>query len=224
MCGRPSSMPVAVGNDSPVRVALLDLLMAVMNSVSVWTWAAGGRERGLAWRDGVTARMVAHPAYRPYEELVAAEAAVHGLPPRAPERLLAALPRMRPWPDATAIRHLRVPYAFLTNCSAALADLAGRRSELDPAFTLSAEEAGWYKPDPRAYLAACERFGVPPEEVMFVAGSPYDARGAAAAGLFTRLVDRRPDQGPPGGQVELRATLHEVVDELAGRYRLANRC
>ena len=89
--------------------------MAVMDSLTVWTDAAGGRRRGLEWRDAVTARMMASGSYAPYESLVAEAAA--------------AMP-----PPGT-----------------------------DPAAT------------------------------MFVAGSPYDAAGARAAGLRSTLVVRRPD-------------------------------
>ncbi|MBA3435214.1 MAG: hypothetical protein H0U11_01850 [Chloroflexi bacterium] len=58
-----------------MRGVLFDLLMAVMDSLTVWTDAAGGRRRGLEWRDAVTARMMASGSYAPYESLVAGAAA-----------------------------------------------------------------------------------------------------------------------------------------------------
>jgi 2-haloacid dehalogenase len=175
-----------------VRAVLFDLLMGVMDSLQVWTVAAGDRERGLSWRDTVTARMAAAGHYVPYEELLDDGAAEVGLRRSAVSELLDGWQRMEPWPDAVAVGRLSVPYAFVTNCSKELADGAAERSGLEPAFTLSAEEAGWYKPRAEVYRLACERIGAQPEGIRFVAGAAYDAMGAAAVGLGTVLVARRP--------------------------------
>lgn len=171
---------------------LLDLLMAVMNSMETWAVAAGDERAGLVWRDAVTARMIASERYVPYERLVADEARAAGLPPSAPDRLTEAWLEMRPWPDAAAVNHVSLPYAVVTNCSARLAKEAASRSGLTPLFVLSAEEVGWFKPHPEAYLQACALMGTAPSRTMFVAGAAYDAIGAERAGLRSRLVLRRP--------------------------------
>jgi hypothetical protein len=93
---RADQAPVAI------RGVLLDLLMAVMNSVELWTSAAGDPRRGLAWRDAVTARMAAVGTYVPYEALVGQAAAELGLSIAATQHLLARWPAMEPWPDAQA--------------------------------------------------------------------------------------------------------------------------
>jgi 2-haloalkanoic acid dehalogenase type II len=195
---------------------LLDLLMAVMNSLDVWSGAAGDRARGLAWRDAATRRMSQSGSYVPYEALVADAAADVGLPAAAVPELFARWPTMEPWPDAAALSRLGVPYGFVTNCSAARAREAADRSGLSPAFTLSAEECGWYKPHAAAYQQACRRLGLPPERALFVAGSPYDANGARAAGLATWLVVRRDDQPVPD-DVGVVRSLEEVVEALERR-------
>jgi HAD superfamily hydrolase (TIGR01493 family) len=141
--------------------------------------------------------MVASPAYRPYEGLVAAAARELRLPRSAPAALLDGWADMRPWADAGSIARLGIPYAFVTNCSRDLAAVAADRSRLRPRFVLSAEEAGWYKPDRRIYREACRRLGPAPAATMLVAGSSYDREGAARAGLRSALVMRRPDQRPP---------------------------
>lgn len=197
-----------------MRGALFDLLMAVMDSLAVWASAAGDRERGLAWRDAVTDRMTALHEYQPYEELVAHEAARLGLPAAAPDELFRSWTFMRPWSDAAALKRLDLPFGFLTNCSASLARLAADRSQLEPGFSLSAEEIGFYKPDPRTYRAGCERLGTPPQHTLFVAGTPYDARGAAAAGLQARLVLRRREQAEPAWAVTTYTSLDDVVDSI----------
>jgi 2-haloacid dehalogenase len=186
--------------------------MATMDSISTWSSAADDRGRGLAWRDAVTERMIEAGRYVPYDELVGAAAAELHLPADAPERLRAGWAEMRRWPDAGALAALPVPYAFVTNCSRELATEAAERSRLEPAFTLSAEEAGWYKPRPEIYRLACERIGAAPADIRFVAGAPYDALGAAAAGLPTALVARRPlERGLPVGI----ATVTSLEDALA---------
>lgn len=207
----------------PVAAVLFDLLMAVMDSVAAWTAAAGSRSDGLAWRDAVTGRMIASRAYLPYEDLVARAARELGLPPGAPARLVEAWQEMSPRPDAVALARLEPPYAFITNCSRDLATIAARRSGLAPRFTLSAEEAGWYKPDARIYRAACHRLHLPPGRVALVAGSVHDAEGGARAGLPSALVLRRPDQRPPEPPIRVVASLDEAVDWLQHDTRQADR-
>jgi HAD superfamily hydrolase (TIGR01493 family) len=173
------------------RAVLFDLLMAVMNSLETWSRAAGG-EIGITWRDAVTDRMRAADAYVPYDALVEEAASDLGLPPTAVRRWRDGWALMRPWPDAAALARLSLPYAFVTNCSTALAGQASRRSGFAPRFTLSAEEAGWYKPSAEIYRQACARIGSDPGHTLFVAGADYDAAGADAAGLTAWLVPRRP--------------------------------
>jgi 2-haloacid dehalogenase len=48
---------------------------------------------------------------------------------------------------------------------------------------VTAERAGAYKPRPEPYHYALEELAVPPEAVLFVAGSPNDLIGAGAAGM-----------------------------------------
>jgi HAD superfamily hydrolase (TIGR01509 family) len=121
---------------------------------------------------------------------------------------------MEPWPDAAALSRLSLPYGFVSNASTALARIAASRSRLHPAFTHSAEEAGWFKPEPAIYRAACRRIGLDPAHTAFVAGSPYDAAGARAAGLQAWLVVRRPDHRPGEANVQAAGSLVEIVDSI----------
>lgn len=184
--------------------------MAVMDSMAIWAAAAGDRGRGLRWRDAVTARMIASARYTPYADLVVEAARELRVPGSAVTGLFESWRTMSPWPDAQAVASLETPYAFATNSSHALAELAAGRSGLRPRFVLSAEEAGWYKPDARVYRLACRRLGVPPERVLFVAGSAYDAAGARDAGLQAVFVARRADQRVPK-TVPVTGSLADVV-------------
>jgi 2-haloacid dehalogenase len=209
-----------VSRPSPVQAVLCDLLMGVMNSVAIWTRAAGDERRGLEWRDAVTAAMVASGSYVPYEELVASAAAERVLPREAVSELFAGWRAMEPWPDSAALARLELPYAFVTNCSTSLARLAAERSGLTPEFVLSAEEAGWYKPARQIYEEACGRIGSRPESTLFVAGSAYDADGAAGAGLPAVLVARRPGDRERAGRTSVVASVDDVVTAVE-RRRLA---
>jgi 2-haloacid dehalogenase len=197
-----------------IDAVLLDLLMAVMNSLAIWSTAARDPRRGLAWRDAVTRRMAASPTYAPYEEQVIHGTADVGLPREAAAELFERWREMDPWPDSAALSRLALPYAFVTNCSKALAHVAADRSQLTPRFVLSAEEAGWYKPDPRIYQEACTRLRSSPDSTLFVAGSAYDASGAQAAGLQAVLVARRPDDRARHSATRVAASLHSIVAEL----------
>ncbi len=200
----------------PVAV-LFDLLMAVMNSLEVWVAAAEDRQCGLAWRDEVTRRMAAAVTYVPYEELVVEVAGDIGLAPRAPAALWDRWSGMEPWPDASTVHGLALPHAFVTNCSMSLATVAAQQSGLLPRFTLSAQEAGWYKPDVRVYREACRRVDRPTDRVLFVAGSPYDAEGAQAAGLPVVRVARRPDHVGGQSSTPVVESIGEIVAAIERR-------
>ncbi len=201
--------------DTRVRAVLVDLLMATMDSMRTWADAAGGRDAGLAWRDAVTDRMIRSGRYRPYGELVVEGAAEVGLDDEAAGRLEGAWRAMKPWPDAGALRTLSVPYAFVTNCSWRLASLAVERSGLDPAFTLTAEDAGWYKPRSEIYLQACGRIRTDPANTRFVAGAAYDADGASASGFGARLIVRRAGAPVPRASIEVVSSMQDALDGVA---------
>jgi FMN phosphatase YigB (HAD superfamily) len=83
---------------------------------------------------------------------------------------------------------------------------------------VTAEEAGYYKPDPRPYRFALERLGVEADEAAFVAGSGYDLIGTHAVGLRTYWHNRvglaRPDAAP-SADFESR-NLDQLVAWLEG--------
>jgi 2-haloacid dehalogenase len=73
---------------------------------------------------------------------------------------------------------------------------------------VTAEQVGAYKPDPRPFLAAIERLGLPKERILHVAQSRFhDVAPAQALGLDTVWIDRRAGRG--GGatvDADVRAT------------------
>ncbi len=68
---------------------------------------------------------------------------------------------------------------------------------------------GLRKPDPRAFLTACERLDVPPGSVVSVGDEfEVDVLGARAAGLAAVLLDR--DGTAPAGETAVIRSLAEL--------------
>jgi 2-haloacid dehalogenase len=175
-------------SDAPAqtRAVLLDLLTALLDSASLWDAVAGGAEKGRLWRAAYLRNTYAAGAYRSYEQLVREAAREVGLPELLAGQLVGRYGELAPWPEvepvlATLGRH--VPLAIVTNCSEALGRVAVDRIGIAFDVVVTAEQAGYYKPHPRPYRMALEALGAAPEDVLFVAGSPYDLFGAAAIGM-----------------------------------------
>jgi 2-haloacid dehalogenase len=191
----PSDMP------RRPRAVLFDLLTALLDSASLWDAVAGGAEKGRPWRAAYLRNTYAAGAYRSYEELVREAAREAGLPELLADRLVSRYRELAPWPEvepvlATLGRHL--PLAVVTNCSEALGRVAVDRTGIAFDVVVTAERAGYYKPHPRPYRLALEALGTSPEDVLFVAGSPYDLFGAAAIGMPVFWHNRMHLTAPPG--------------------------
>ncbi|MEO6925489.1 MAG: HAD-IA family hydrolase [Rhodanobacter sp.] len=88
----------------------------------------------------------------------------------------------------------RLPLASLTNGNADL-----QRVGIDAHFVhhISARDTGVAKPDARIFLAAAERLGVPPRNILHVGDDPcMDVAGAHASGLRTAWINRRGEPWP----------------------------
>lgn len=168
------------------RGALFDLLTALLDSWSVWNAAAGGEGPGRRWRAEYLRRTYQTGSYRPYEDIVAEAAAETGLAPEVPAALIKLWEDIRPWPDAKAALEAirgRIPIAVVTNCSERLGRIAVRAVGVPFDSVVTAERAGYYKPDTHAYGLALRELGIEARDCLMVAGSPYDLHGAKAMGM-----------------------------------------
>ncbi|HEY3846510.1 MAG TPA: HAD-IA family hydrolase [Acetobacteraceae bacterium] len=142
---------------------------------------------------------------------MAEAAAAVGLDRRLADTLAARYAELQPWPGvADALGRLAaagVPLGVATNCSDALARIAAGRIGVPFAVLVTAEHAGFYKPDPHLYRLALKEREVAPERCLFVAGSTYDLIGAARVGMATWWHDRIGMAKPPGTPEPLRHTL-----------------
>ena len=177
-----------------------DLLTALVDSWSLWERVAGEVSLGRTWRQASLRLITAAGAYVPYSDMVRRAAAEVGVPVERSDELLARWSELRPWPEAPDVlsklagRRL----AIVTNCSQDLAEIAARATGGDFEIVMSAERAGVYKTDPRAYQAALDALGLPAGRVLFVAGSAHDVPGAGALGMPVYWSNRQRLPVPAG--------------------------
>jgi 2-haloacid dehalogenase len=186
------------------RAVLFDLLTALLDSWTIWNAAAGSAATGGAWRREYLRLTYGCGEYVPYEQLLRASARSAGLPDTAADALEERWPELPAWSGAQAALDAlrgRTKLAVVTNCSRRLGTLAAGRLNTRWDCVVTAQEAGYYKPDPRPYRLALAKLDVPASEAAFVAGSGYDLFGACAVGLRTYWHNRiglaRPDGAPP---------------------------
>ena len=174
---------------------LFDLLTGLLDSWSLWNAVAGDAERGRDWRAEYLRITYGTGSYRPYEALLEESAVNVGLSRAHAAGLAARFVELQAWPEASetlrALKDAGMKLGVVTNCSE-------RLGLFDTVVT--AERAGYYKPDARPYQLALEELNVAPPRCLFVAGSPYDLFGTAQVGLATYWHDRigiTPPEGAP---------------------------
>jgi 2-haloacid dehalogenase len=184
------------------EAVLFDLLTGLLDSWTLWNAVAGSEEAGRRWRAAYLAVTYRTGRYQPYEELVARAAESVGLPRRFADELAAGYGNIEPWPDAGDVlgklHEAGMPFGVVTNCSEALGRLAAGRIPVPFSVIVTAERAGYYKPDTRPYRLALHELGVAAENCLFVAGSAYDLFGTARVGMPTWWHDRIGMTVPPG--------------------------
>jgi 2-haloalkanoic acid dehalogenase type II len=173
---------------------LFDLLTALLDSWTLWNIVAGSPEHGSRWRAAYLRRTYETGAYRPYETLAAEAAAEVGLSAILAAQLAARYGELEPWPEVREVlgglRCEKVALGVVTNCSEELAAKAVSCTGIDFDVVVTAERAGYYKPDPRPYEMALRELSVAPGRCLFVAGSAYDLFGTSKVGLPAYWHDR----------------------------------
>ena len=203
------------------KAVLFDLLTALLDSWSLWNRAAGSEATGRAWRAEYLRLTYGCGAYVPYEELVRQAAVQVGLRESAARTLEAQWLQLSQWNVTKEVLRKLAPHcrlAIVTNCSKRLGEQAAGLFDIDWDVIVTAESAGFYKPDPRPYQMALDRLKVNADEAAFVAGSSYDMFGTAATGLRTYWHNRVGLELVPGAQApELEApTLDALLPWLRG--------
>ena len=185
-----------------VDAIAFDLLTALIDSWSLWESVAGDVELGRSWRRTSLQLITAAGAYVPYEDMVQRAADVVGVPRVRADDLLSRWGELRPWPEVPDVLARLRPrrLAIVTNCSQRLAEIAAERTGGRFELIVSAERAGAYKIDPRAYQAALDGLRLSADRVLFVAGSAHDVPGASAVGMPVYWSNRQSLPVPAGSQ------------------------
>ena len=132
--------------------------------------------------------------------------------------------RLDAWPDSVeGLTRLKRRYiiAPLSNGNVALLTNLAKYAGLPWDVILSTEFYRCYKPQPEAYLGACEHLDLCPGEVMMCAAHNDDLRAARAVGLKTAFF-ARPSEHGPGQTHDLVPTenwdvVATDIRDLAGR-------
>jgi len=186
------------------KAIIFDLLTGLLNSWPVWDSCIPPSERhvasGQTWRKQyleVTYNIPGH-TYQPYEDLVHRSAAETGLSPAAPTALIEHMDDIKPWPGVPAIlvqlKKQGIKLAVVTNCSKKLGqqmvsnlerNVREQTGNKEFAFdlTVTAEEVGFYKPNPKPYQEALNKLGLEASDALFLAGSSGDIPGASGVGM-----------------------------------------
>jgi 2-haloalkanoic acid dehalogenase type II len=202
------------------EVVLFDLLSGLLDSWTLWDAVAGSSEDGHRWRAAYLDLTYGAGSYKPYLQLVAEAAASVGLPTAVADELAERYAELRPWPEVGEVlgnlRKRSLPLAVVTNCSNGLAAVAVAQVGVPIDIVVTAEEAGFYKPEPQPYELALERLHLPAERCLFVAGSAFDLLGTGRIGLPTFWHNRAgmsvPLNAPP--PVAQSRTLFPLLDLL----------
>lgn len=203
------------------KAVVFDLLSGLLDSWTLWNTVAGSAEVGMRWRQAYLRHTYATHSYRPYETLVAEAATQANLPVSLAADLIARWDELMPWPETAKVLGTlagQVPLAAVTNCSEALGARAIARVGVPFSVVVTAERAGFYKPDPRPYRLALQELGIAPEDALFVAGSPFDVPGATGVGLPTVWHNRLGLALPPTSPQPLATydTLRPLVSDVLG--------
>ena len=134
------------------------------------------------------------------------------------DRLMKLYLTLSPFPEVPEVLR-RLKFAGLATAILSNGSPAMLRSAVDNAaigglidITLSVEEVGVYKPDPRVYQLAVDRLGLPPGEIVFLSSNAWDAHAASAFGLPAVWCNRhgQPREHLPGAPDREIRTLADL--------------
>lgn len=183
------------------KAIVFDLLTALLDSWAVWDTSIEPAEKAIAsgstWRRRYLELTYGCGEYVDYENLVLRAARDVGLSEVSASNLTRNWDQIQPWPEVPEVLAQLKRQGFrlgvVTNCSGELGHRAVRNCEaavkkatgVDVGFdeVVTAEESGFYKPDPKPYQDVLQKLGVKAEQALFVAGSSADIPGASGVGM-----------------------------------------
>ncbi|MEB3100091.1 haloacid dehalogenase type II [Ferviditalea candida] len=102
--------------------------------------------------------------------------------------------KLNPWPEVkevlAEIKDRGYQIAILSNGDEDMLEAVAEHCGIKFDYIFSADKAEAYKPSPRIYELPLKQLGLSREEVLHVAGSPFDTMGAIAAGMVVAWSNR----------------------------------
>lgn len=103
-----------------------------------------------------------------------------------------------------------LPTAILSNGSPRMLDAVVKKNKLEKVIDmiLSVEEVGVYKPDPRVYQLAVDKFGIEASNIIYLSSNAWDVAGAACFGFCVVWINRfnqLPERLPFQPQAEIKS-------------------
>jgi 2-haloacid dehalogenase len=137
------------------------------------------------------------------------------LQPQDAKRLMDAYRLLEAYPEARTALESLLPrrLAILSNGSPAMLNSMVENAGLASFFdhVLSVDELKLYKPHPRVYQFACDKFALDPAEIGFVSSNFWDVSGAAHFGFPSFWINRSNAIPDPLG-ANPRATLSQLTE------------
>ena len=138
------------------------------------------------------------------------------------ERLMTLYLTLDPFPEVPVVlKRLKASgmrTAILSNGSPSMLDAVVKAAKLDTLLdaVLSVEDVGVYKPHPKVYQLAVDRFGIPASAISFQSSNAWDAYAASAFGMKVIWCNRyrqRPERlpGAPDREIQSLADLPALV-------------
>lgn len=160
--------------------------------------------------------------YQPYKEILKVSVrdtlSEFGLPYADEDgaRFAAAMPTWTPFPDvkpALMALKKRAKLAIISNTDNDILRSSVALMEVDFDELVTAEDNRLYKPNPRAFELAIQRFGCAPGDVLHVAfGFKYDIAPAQSVGCRAVWLNRAGEPRPPGATPDFEVRgLEEVL-------------
>ncbi len=151
-------------------------------------------------------------------------ATVGGIDPALRGPLLDAYRALEAYPEVPAVlaalKEKGARLAILSNGSPEMLAAATRSAGLDHLLdaVVSVEEAGIFKPDPRVYRLALDRFAVAPGDISFQSSNAWDAAGASAFGFSVVWINRKgqPREYSDAGRLRVARDLTALLDAQGG--------
>ena len=155
-----------------------------------------------------------------------ADYGIKGLSEAEIDHLNTAWHRLPPWPDSVpGLLRLKTKFIIGTqsNGNIALMVNMAKNGGLPWDVILGSEVVQAYKPQPEAYLRACEALALAPEQVLMTAAHNNDLAAAKAQGMSTAFVARPLEFGTrspkmdvePGPHVDISAwSFTELAEKL----------